>query len=127
MARGNTFLSRWSRLYSRPTAPELAMEPAVAALGVPYRFQHPIFARGVIPDFALFPDGYPVPGVIFEVDGDSHRSPAARRKDAERTAKLEADGWTVVRCENDEAVSDPRATVARMWAEAQEKRRARTV
>lgn len=126
MAFGNAFPVRWLRLYLRPTGPELALEPAVAALGVPYRFQHPIpgmrTAEGKtlspILDFAVYPNGTDQPGIAFEVDGESHFTPAGRAKDAIRTATLEAAGWVVCRCTNEEATSHPDVTVARMWAEA---------
>jgi very-short-patch-repair endonuclease len=52
------------------------------------------------------------------VDGPEHRTAAGRRKDAERTKKLNAAGWTVVRCTNDEALADPWGTVDRLMAAA---------
>ena len=110
----NLFLSRWSKLYAHPTKAELAIEPAVAALAVPYRAQHPVFSQGVILDFALFPRGLGAPGVALEVDGPSHRTAKGKAKDVERTAKLEAAGWTVVRCDNEDALADPSGTVARL-------------
>lgn len=105
----NLFLTRWARLYVDPTRAERALEPAIAALGVPYRAQHPVFAAGAILDFAVLG-----PRLAVEVDGPSHRTAKAREKDAARTAKLEARGWTVVRCTNEEALADPHGTVARL-------------
>jgi very-short-patch-repair endonuclease len=102
-------LSRWAKLYSQPTKAEMALEPAIAALGVPYRFQHPIWALRVFPDFAL-----PTLKLIIEVDDPSHNTKTKRAKDAERTAKLQARGWKVVRCTNEQAINDPRGTVARL-------------
>lgn len=110
---GDLFLMRWAKLYSNLTPAEQALEPAVAALGVPYRVQHPIWALRVFPDFAL-----PTLHLIIEVDDPSHNTRAKRQKDAERTAKLRARGWTVVRCSNQQALEDPRGTVTRLLREA---------
>ena len=85
------------------------MEKAVAALGVPYRFQHLVMPY--ILDFAL-PDQM----VAIEVDGPSHFTTKGVESDRERTAKLEARGWTVVRCRNEDAVKDPVGTLARILA-----------
>ena len=41
MAGNDFFLMRWAKLYSKPTEAETALEPAIASLGTPYRFQHP--------------------------------------------------------------------------------------
>lgn len=87
------------------------MEPAVASLGIPYRFQHPEFRMGVVLDFALLS-----PRVAIEVDGRDHSQPKKRLADQERTRRLEALGWTVVRCQNEEALSDPYSTLDRMLA-----------
>ena len=106
-------LARWAKLYSQQTPAEAALEPALASLGVPYRFQHPLWALGFFPDFVL-----PGDRLVIEVDDESHRTKSKRRADAERTAKMERAGWRVVRCENDEALSDPYATVDRMMAAA---------
>jgi very-short-patch-repair endonuclease len=107
----NPFLGKWAKLYSNPTPAELALEPAVASLGVRYRFQHPLWALSLFPDFVL-----PDYKIVIEVDDPGHRKTAQRRKDAERTARLRAKGWTVVRCENDDALSDPYGTVDRILA-----------
>jgi very-short-patch-repair endonuclease len=103
------FLTRWARLYSDPTPAERALEPAVAALGRPYRFQHPLWHLGYFPDFALTADR-----VIFEVDDPGHRRAAARARDRVRTERLIRAGWRVFRCTNAEALADPVAAVARM-------------
>lgn len=113
------FLQRWAKLYTSPTKSEIALEPAVAALGRPYRAQHPIFAAGAIADFALLDER-----IIFEVDGKSHASKAAQEKDRERTRKLERMGWVVARCTNDEALEDPKSCVGRMILQAQDRRNA---
>lgn len=117
--RTNPMLPKWSKLYTQPTVPELALEPAVAALGRPYRFQHPVFATGSIVDFALLQDR-----VIFEVDGKSHEGAEAEAKDRKRTRKLEKLGWVVARCTNADALSDPTSAVALMLMQARDRRAA---
>lgn len=113
------FLKNWAKLYTAPTQAELALEPAVAALGRPYRAQHPVFALGCICDFALLNER-----IVFEVDGKSHNGKAAKEKDRERTRKLEKLGWVVARCTNDEALDDPKSSVSRMLLEAADRRAA---
>jgi len=105
-------LSRWAKLYSRQTPAEAALEPAVASLGVPYRFQHPLWALGVFPDFVLLHDR-----VVIEVDDPSHNTKRKRDADAARTAKLVKAGWRVVRCTNAEALANPRGTINRLMSE----------
>lgn len=116
--RASKFLSYWAALY-KGTDAEIAIDPYVAALGKPYRFQHPFFNLGSIADFS-----FPTERFVFEIDGKSHRGKAAVAKDAERTAKLEKMGWVVARCKNEEAFSEPEKAVKRMWAECVEQRRA---
>ena len=108
------FLKRWAKLYAHRTRAELAIEPAVARLGLPYRGQHPVFDGGAILDFAIYPDGLDGPAVDLEVDGPSHRTKKGREHDDERTARLTAAGWTVIRCTNEEAIADPDGTVRRL-------------
>lgn len=102
---------RWSRL-SRCTPAELALEDAVASLGVPYRVQFPGFLYGVrfFPDFLL-----PTLGVVLEVDDPSHNTAEKQQADAERSLTLH-DRWgvEVIRCTNEEAVANPREAVATM-------------
>lgn len=105
----NTFLARWAKLYSNPTPAEAALEPAIAKLGMRYRFQHPLWGLRVFPDFVLLDHK-----VIIEVDDPSHRTSKKRREDAERTARLQKAGWRVWRCTNDEAIEDPHGTIERM-------------
>jgi very-short-patch-repair endonuclease len=107
------FLSKWAKLYSNMTPAERNLEPAIAKLGVRYRCQHPLWALRVFPDFAL-----PDQRVVIEVDDPSHTTKSARLKDAERTLKIERAGWKVVRCTNDDALSDPIGTVNRLMTEA---------
>lgn len=111
-------LAKWQFLYTHQTAPEKALEPHIAALGLPYRFQHPV--GKFYPDFAIFTKGLDKPGILVEVDGDEHYTPAGLRKDAERTLTLEGKGWRVVRCRNAEALADPKGTVARLMKAAKE-------
>ena len=56
--------------------------------------------------------------LIIEVDGKEHQTRSGRKKDEERTQKLNAAGWTVVRCTNEEALRDPFGTVDRLMAAA---------
>lgn len=103
------FLTRWAKLYSQQTPAEAALEPAIAALGVPYRFQHPLWGLKYFPDFALIKQK-----IVIEVDDPSHSRPKKKREDAERTKRMAQHGWTVVRCTNDEALNDPIGTIERL-------------
>lgn len=105
------FLTRWAKLYSNPTPAEIALEPAIAALGIRYRFQHPFWGLRIFPDFVLLDKK-----VVIEVDDPSHRTKKKRLADEEKTARLARMGWTVVRCTNEEALADPAGTVARLMA-----------
>lgn len=98
--RVNPVLEKWQRLYTKPSRAEVAFEPYVAKLGVPYRFQH-IYWKYVL-DFAL-----PAQKVDIELDGPDHKRSDRQMKDAERTAWLKKQGWTVVRIQNDEVFDDP--------------------
>jgi very-short-patch-repair endonuclease len=101
---------RWGKLY-KGTPAELALEPAVAALGIAYRTQLPGFLYG----FRFFPDVFiPQLGLIIEVDDRRHDKADKIAADAERTEQLEAHGWRVVRCTNDEATQDPHGTLSRL-------------
>lgn len=100
------FLMRWAKLYSNPTEAEAALEPAIASMGIPYRFQHPLWGLSLFPDFAL-----PGDRVIIEVDDPSHSTTKKKKEDAERTAKLVKHNWRVVRCTNAQAIADPVGTI----------------
>lgn len=104
-------LARWAKHYSNPTPAERSLEPAIASMGVPYRFQHPIWALGYFPDFVLQRDK-----LVIEVDDDSHKRKKA--DDKKRTARLNKAGWKVVRCTNQEALEAPYSTVDRLMVEA---------
>lgn len=103
------FLKNWARLYSKMTEPEKRMEPAVAALGRPYRVQHPFWNLHHFADFVLLQDK-----VVIEVDGKSHLAPAQRVKDLKHTLALQDMGYTVVRCSNEEALRDPAGTLQKL-------------
>ncbi len=105
----NRLLSYWAKLYSQQTPAEKALEPAIAALGRPYRFQHPVWALGVFPDYVLLNER-----VAIEVDDPSHTQKRKRVADEARTKKLNGAGWRVVRCTNAEALADPHGALARM-------------
>lgn len=111
--KGDLFLKWWAGAYSNPTDGEAALEPAVAALGVPYRFQHPIWGLRYRLDFALTKHK-----IAIEVDDPSHTTKVKRIKDKARTARLEKAGWRVVRCTNAEALADPAGAVNRMLRDA---------
>lgn len=103
------FLLRWAKLYSNPTPAEASIEPAIAALGIPYRFQHPLWGLKIFPDFVL-----PRLKIVIEIDDPGHNKTAQRKKDADRTAKLNRSGWKVVRITNEEALEDPYDAVDRI-------------
>ena len=106
-------LSQWVKykINYAGTKHELALEPYIATLGVPYRFQYP--AGHYFLDFAL-----PHQQVALEVDGDSHLRAAQKAKDTEKTAWLEARGWKVVRCKNSQVAKDPLGALNTMMEEA---------
>ena len=93
-------MERWQRLYNKPSKAEVAFEPYVAKLGVPYRFQHVLYHY--VLDFALV-----IQKVDIELDGPDHNRTDRKLKDAERTSWLQKHGWTVVRIQNDEVFDDP--------------------
>lgn len=100
------FLMRWAKLYSSPTEAEQSIEPAIASLGIPYRFQHPLWGLSLFPDFVLLSDR-----VVIEIDDPSHFTTKKRKDDAIRTQKLAKHNWRVVRCTNAQAIQDPYGTV----------------
>lgn len=113
----NPMLGRWAVLY-KGTAGEMALEPAVAALGVPYRTNFPCFlySGGLksILDFYL-----PTLKMVIEVDGESHNTKAAQEADASRTAELEKRyGVKVYRVSNEDALRDNIKAVNQVMIEA---------
>jgi very-short-patch-repair endonuclease len=112
----NPMPGRWVKLTRDITAGEAALEPAVASLGVPYRFQYPMYLFGPLkyfPDFVLLDHK-----VIFEVDDPKHFTAEGRAKDKIRTANLKKAGYRVARVTNEAAIADPYGAVDRMCAEA---------
>lgn len=104
----NIMAVRLGQLY-KGTEAERALEDAIGALGVPYRFQFPGYLYGVrfFPDFFL-----PTLKLVIEVDDDSHRRAEKIEADRERTSILEREwGCRVVRCTNKEALDNPHGTV----------------
>ena len=65
--------------------------------GLGFRRQMPI--AGYIVDFAC-----PAMKLVVELDGSQHAEGFAVRRDQVRTARLEADGWTVLRFWNDDVL-----------------------
>lgn len=108
----NPMASRFCSLYTG-TPSEHALEPHVAALGLVYRTNFPLYLWGLdsaFPDFII-----PALGVIIEVDGPDHDLPKKKASDAERTARLEALGYIVIRCGNWEAVNAPATVIRRLF------------
>jgi very-short-patch-repair endonuclease len=68
-------------------------------MGLGFRRQVPV--AGYIVDFAC-----PDKKLIVEVDGSQHGETEAALNDAERTRRLEEDGWTVIRFWNDDVLRD---------------------
>lgn len=97
----------WYHLATNPTKAELALEPAIAALGKRYRAQHLFLGLKYIADFVLLDEK-----VIIEVDGASHETPEQRYKDARNTLALRRLGWRTVRCRNEDAIGHPHLTMA---------------
>lgn len=102
---------RWYQLYAKPQKPELAMEPVVASLGIPYRFQHPFFG-GVTgeykrPPFFILDYYFPTLALALEIDGKEHRTLKGLKKDEARTESIGAKGLRVIRTTNERALEDP--------------------
>ncbi|UHS60879.1 endonuclease domain-containing protein [Agrobacterium vaccinii] len=67
--------------------------------GISFRRQMPV--AGYIVDFACSDHR-----LIIEIDGSQHTQNAAIMYDDERTARLQKDGWTVIRFWNDDILRD---------------------
>lgn len=100
--------TRWMSLY-QGTPAEHALEPELAKLGIPYRWQHPVWAARAFLDFAL-----PTVMLAIEVDDKGHYQPAKKKKDAERTERLGKYGWTVIRVPNETILDDAAGWVRRV-------------
>jgi very-short-patch-repair endonuclease len=83
-------------------------------MGLGFRRQMPI--AGCIVDFAC-----PTHRLIVEIDGTRHAARSARARDAVRTARLEADDWTVVRFWNHDVLTDIDGVCAHILAVINEK------
>ena len=68
-------------------------------MGLGFRRQLPV--AGYIVDFAC-----PEKRLIVEVDGSQHGDAEAQIRDAERSARLQEDGWTILRFWNDDVLRD---------------------
>lgn len=68
-------------------------------MGLGFRRQYPV--AGYIVDFAC-----PARKILVELDGSQHGDASVSAKDMQRTARLEADGWTVLRFWNDDVLRD---------------------
>lgn len=106
-------LKWWAAAYSNPTPAEKALEPYVAQLGVPYRFQHPIWSLSYRLDYAL-----PTLGIAIEVDDPSHTAKRKRAADKNRTSRLAKAGWRVLRTTNEAVLADPAAALKKLLADA---------
>lgn len=111
--RGNPALRWWAAALTDQTDAEQALEPAVASLGLRYRCQHPVLGYRYRLDFALLDEG-----LAIEVDDDSHLEPEKQVEDLKRTEECSELGWKIVRCTNEEALTDPWGTVDRLMAAA---------
>jgi very-short-patch-repair endonuclease len=87
-------------------------------MGLGFRRQMPI--AGYIVDFAC-----PTHRLIVEVDGCQHALDMSRSYDANRTARLEEDGWVVLRFWNDEILRDIDGVCRHILATLEENRRAK--
>lgn len=97
----NPVVGYWYTLYHNPTVTEKAFEPAIASLGIPYRFQHLVSGKYIL-DFALMHEM-----INIEVDGSSHAKPEQIEKDALKTAFLAKRGWRTIRIKNEWVMKDP--------------------
>lgn len=75
--------------------------------GFKFRRQHPI--GRYIADFACVSAK-----VVIETDGPSHDLPEQIAHDLERTARLQALGWHVLRVRNDDVLSDESDTIRKI-------------
>ncbi|GLR53306.1 hypothetical protein GCM10007923_45210 [Shinella yambaruensis] len=103
------------------TEAELALWNELRAhrlMGLGFRRQMPI--AGYIVDFAC-----PAHRLIVEVDGSQHALSASLDYDANRTTRLEEDGWLVLRFWNDEILNDIDGVCRHILATLEEDRWAR--
>lgn len=111
-AKTNPLIGFWYKQYFAENKYELAIEPAIASMGLPYRYQHLDLSRKIIMDFAM-----PTIKLDIEIDGDSHRRVDQIRADIDRAEQLKKIGWTVYRIQNEDALADPHGCIERMILE----------
>ena len=97
----NIMLSYWYTLYTGQTPCEELLEKELCKLGVRYRTQHPFLAQKAFADFYL-----PDQKLVIEVDDPSHLKADKRKKDLQRTKRLEAQGLTVIRFTNQQVLDN---------------------
>ncbi len=83
-----------------------------------FRRQHPI--GPYIADFAC-----PTAALVIELDGGSHTEPGQLERDDQRTAYLEAQGWTVLRFWNPQDSDELDGVVSAIVSYAETLRRGR--
>ena len=110
--------NRARRMRKTLTDAELALWNELRAhrlTGLSFRRQMPI--AGYIVDFAC-----PVHRLVVELDGSQHAMDSSLAYDANRTARLKADGWFVLRFWNDEVLKDVDGVCRHILATIQERR-----
>ena len=105
----NPLYQYMARMILHQTKAEAAIEPQLAKLGIPYRFQWIPAKTKFIVDYAWL-----APKVILEVDGKDHLELEKLLKDKARDATLVKLGWTVFRITNEEALSNPSRAFAKL-------------
>ena len=99
---GQDYRSKAKSMRRAMTGAELKLWNELRAhrlMGLPFRRQYPV--AGYIIDFAC-----PKFRLAVEVDGAQHGDAENAAADAKRTARLEQDGWTVLRFWNDDVLRD---------------------
>lgn len=118
MSWANKFNEHWSanhyKHHKGQVPRQTALEPHIAALGLPYAAQYPFPGVYAVVDFIIKPWN-----LIIEIDGKEHLKGEKLLKDQARDAKLAAMGYTTVRLSNDEVDKDPKAALDRAVAEYQ--------
>ncbi|MGB3874771.1 MAG: DUF559 domain-containing protein [Shinella zoogloeoides] len=116
VSRLNRLRARWMRKIL--TDAELALWNELRAhrlMGLSFRRQMPV--AGYIVDFAC-----PAHRIVVELDGSQHATDTSLRYDADRTRRLEADGWTVLRFWNDDVLKDMDNVCRHILAVVEERR-----
>lgn len=112
MSWANKFNQYWSanhyKHHTDQVPRQTALEPHVAALGLPYCAQYPFPGAYAVVDFLIKPWG-----LIIEIDGKEHLKGEKLEKDIARDAKLAKQGYITVRLLNSEVDADPKAAMAR--------------